>query len=223
MENYEKQLLLKDTSYRMLRAQINPHFIYNTLNTINWMVKWKKNEDVSRLIVQFGNLLRNSFASDPFATVEEETICVEGYMAIQAYRYQSRADFVVEKQGELDRYQTPRMILQPLVENAIYHGIENSLDKCTVRVSVKETESSILYEVTDDGSGMDEETLQAVRNGTVKSKGNGIGLANIRERIRLLFEESEFVIDSVPGAGTSVKIRIPKKEADRNVQAPDCG
>ena len=71
-ENYEKQLLLKDTSYRMLRAQINPHFIYNTLNTINWMVKWKKNEEVGRLIMQFGNLLRSAFAEDPFATVEEE-------------------------------------------------------------------------------------------------------------------------------------------------------
>ena len=217
VENYEKQLLLKDTSYRMLRAQINPHFIYNTLNTINWMVKWKKNEEVSKLIVEFGNMLRNSFAEDPFSTVEEETASVEGYMAIQSYRYQSRADFLVEKEGELEKYLTPRMILQPLVENAIYHGIENSLEKCTVRVSVKEMEDYIWYEVADDGPGMDEETLKAVRNGTAKSKGNGIGLANIRERIRLIFEDGEFMIDSVSGVGTRVDIRIPKKEVGRDV------
>lgn len=222
-ENYEKQLLLKDTSYRMLRAQINPHFIYNTLNTINWMVKWKKNEEVGKLIVEFGKLLRSSFAQDPFATVAEETESVEGYMAIQTYRYKSRADFVVEKSGTLEQYQTPRMILQPLVENSIYYGIEESLEKCTVRVAVRETEDSICYEVSDTGPGMDEETLRAARDGTIKARGNGIGLANIRERLRLLFEDSEFEIESAPGRGTRVKIRIPKRKVERDVETPDRG
>lgn len=209
-ENYEKQLLLKDTSYRMLRAQINPHFIYNTLNTINWMVKWKKNEEVGRLIMQFGNLLRSAFAEDPFATVEEELASVEGYMAVQAYRYKGRGEFQVEKSGDLGRYRTPRMILQPLVENSICHGIEESLETCTVRVCVRETEDSIVYEVSDTGPGMDAATLQAVRDGTVKPRGNGIGLANIRERLRLLFEESIFTVDSAPGSGTTIRICIPK-------------
>lgn len=212
-ENYEKQLLLKDTSYRMLRAQINPHFIYNTLNTINWMVKWKKNEEVGKLIMQFGNLLRSAFAEDPFSTVEEELASAEGYMAIQAYRYKGRGEFQAEKSGNLERYLTPRMILQPLVENCICHGIEESLETCTVRVSVRETEDSIVYEVSDTGPGMDAAILQAVRDGTVKPKGNGIGLANIRERLRLLFEESSFTVDNAPGRGTTVRIRIPKLAA----------
>lgn len=210
-ENYQKQLLIKDTSYRMLRAQINPHFIYNTLNTINWMVKWKKNDEVSMLIVEFGKLLRSALEGNPFATVKEEVELVEGYMAIQSYRYKNRVDFVVEKSGELGKYRTPRMILQPLVENAIYYGIEDSLEKCTVRVTAKEMEDCILYEVADSGPGMSEETLRQVREGTVQAKGNGIGLANIRERLQLLFEESTFAIDSVQGEGTSVKIRIPKQ------------
>lgn len=221
-ENYEKQLLLKDTSYRMLRAQINPHFIYNTLNTINWMVKWKKNDEVSKLIVEFGKLLRSSFASDPFATVAEETESVEGYMSIQSYRYKSRAEFIVEKSGELEKYQTPRMILQPLVENAIYYGIEDSLEKCTVRVTVREVEDGILYEVSDSGPGMDGETLRAVRDGTVKPKGNGIGLANIRERLKILFDDSEFTVDSAPGQGTVIRIRIPKKCVEDN-RLPEAG
>lgn len=135
-------------------------------------------------------------------------------MEIQSYRYKSRVDFIMEKSGELEKYQTPRMLLQPLVENAIYYGIEDSLEKCTVRVSVKETADSILYEVADSGPGMSEETLRQVRDGTVQAKGNGIGLANIRERLALLFDDSEFTIDSVPGVGTSVKIRIPKKEVE---------
>lgn len=222
-ENYEKQLLLKDTNYRMLRAQINPHFIYNTLNTINWMVKWKQNDEVSKLIVEFGRLLRSSFSGEPFATVEEEVELTEGYMSIQRYRYQSRADFVVEKSGDLKKYRTPRMILQPLVENAIYYGIEDSLEKCTVRVTVQEEESSIFYQVSDTGPGMDAATLGAVRDGTVRSKGNGIGLANIRERLRLLFEDSEFTIESTPGEGTVVRIRMPKCEVEEHVQAADRG
>ncbi len=213
-ENYEKQILLKDTSYRMLRAQINPHFIYNTLNTINWMVKWKKNDEVERLIIEFGNLLRSAFTEEPYATVEEETASVEGYMAIQSYRYKSRAEFLVEKSGNLKDYLTPRMILQPLVENSICYGIEESLEKCTVRVSVREAEDSICYEVSDTGPGMDGETLRAVRDGTVRPKGNGIGLANIRERLGLLFEESEFSVDSAPGTGTTVRIRIPKRPVE---------
>lgn len=222
-ENYEKQILLKDTSYKMLRAQINPHFIHNTLNTINWMVKWNKNEEVSRLIVEFGSLLRSSFNNDPFTTAQEEAASVEGYMSIQAYRYQSRADFVVEKEGELEKYQVPRMILQPLVENAIYYGIENSLEKCTVRVLVKEEEGYIFYEVSDSGPGMDEASLKAARDGTIRSKGNGIGLSNIRERLKLLFEDSEFTIDSILGRGTRIRIRIPKREVEANVQASDRG
>lgn len=216
-ENYEKQLLLKDTSYRMLRAQINPHFIYNTLNTINWMVKWKKNEEVSQLIVEFGKLLRSAIEGNPFASVEEEAELTEGYMAIQTYRYKDRAEFIVEKSGRLEKYQMPRMILQPLVENAIYYGIEDSAEKCSVRVSIQETEDFILYEVSDSGSGMDVETLQAARDGTIRSKGNGIGLSNIRERLKLFSDESEFAIDSVSGTGTCVRIRLPKREVEGNV------
>ena len=144
-------------------------------------------------------------------------------MAIQAYRYRSRADFVVEKSGDLQKYQTPRMILQPLVENAICYGIEDSLEKCTVRVVVRETADSILYEVSDTGPGMDEETLRAVRDGTVQPKGNGIGLANIRVRLRLMFDDSEFVIDSVLGEGTNVHIRIPKREVVQGVQTSKRG
>lgn len=137
-------------------------------------------------------------------------------MSIQSYRYKSRADFIVEKSGELEKYQTPRMILQPLVENAIYYGIEDSLEKCTVRVSVREVEDGILYEVSDSGPGMDGETLRAVRDGTVKPKGNGIGLTNIRERLKILFEDSEFNVDSAPGQGTVIRIRIPKKCVEDN-------
>lgn len=225
-ENYEKQLLLKDTSYRMLRAQINPHFIYNTLNTINWMVKWNKNEEVSSLITEFGRLLRSSFAKEPFATAKEEVECTEGYMAIQAYRYRSRADFAVEKTGELESYFVPRMILQPLVENAIYYGVESASGICKIRVKAIEREKDIYFEVADTGPGMDEETLRQVREGTVKARGNGIGIANIRERLKLLYSEFGFEIDSRPNEGTTIRMWIPK-ESDKggraDVQASDRG
>ena len=152
-ENYEKQILLKDTNYKMLQAQINPHFLYNTLNALNWMVKGKRNEDAGKVIMELGKLLRASFAREPYTSVADELETARGYMTIQSYRYQSRAEFVVDTEGKLEDYMIPRMILQPLIENAIYYGVENSLNKCCVTVHVKEQDNAILLEVGDNGSG----------------------------------------------------------------------
>lgn len=213
-ENYEKQLLIKDTSYKMLQAQINPHFLYNTLNTLNWMVKGKRSDDAGKVIMELGKLLRASFAKDPYTTVEDELETAKGYITIQQYRYQSRAEFIVEAEGNLSGYMMPRMILQPLIENAIYYGVDTSLDRCRVMVSVTEEEDTILLAVMDTGRGMDPEELKAVRNGTVKPKGHGIGLKNIRERLDITYEGSEFVIESDIGEGTKVYIRIPKVKSE---------
>ena len=126
-ENYEKQLLLQDTKYKMLQAQINPHFLYNTLNALNWMVKGKRNDDAGKVIIELGKLLRASFAKDPYTTVAGELEVAKGYIVIQKYRYQNRVEFEVSEEGNLDQYMIPRMILQPLIENAIYYGVDTSL------------------------------------------------------------------------------------------------
>ncbi|HHV09153.1 MAG TPA: sensor histidine kinase [Clostridiales bacterium] len=209
-ENYEKQILLKETKYQMLQAQINPHFLYNTLNALHWMVKAGRNEDAGKMIVELGALLRSTFANAPYALVDEEIRMVKSYIVIQKFRYQSRAEFEVSTEGNLENYVVPRMILQPLVENAIYYGVDNSLKTCLVRLRAVEEADTILFAVQDTGPGMEKEELEKVRNFTVQPKGHGIGIKNIYERLRITYERFEFSIDSQVGVGTKIQIRIPK-------------
>ena len=209
-ENYEKQLLLKDTKYQMLQAQINPHFLYNTLNALHWLTRAGKTEDAGKMIVELGKLLRATFAGEPYAMASEEMAMVRSYTVIQKYRYRDRAVFSIEEEGNLEKYVVPRMILQPLVENALYYGVDDSLKTCHIRMCAAEEEKTLRFEVEDTGRGMDAEELEKVRNFTVVPKGHGIGLKNIWERLRITYEEFEFSIESEPGAGTRVLIRIPK-------------
>lgn len=208
-ENYEKQILLKDTKYKMLQAQINPHFLSNTLNVVNWTIRAGKDEDARNMVVELGSLLRFSLSKERYASAEEEIAAAKSYITIQQYRYKNRAEFEVMTQGDLDGYMVPRMILQPLIENSISYGVDQSLERCRIRVSAIEDHGLTLC-VEDEGPGMNEEELAAVRNGTVVPKGHGIGLSNIRERLGSAFGDSEFLIESSPGAGTKITIRMPK-------------
>lgn len=217
-ENYEKQQLLKDTKYKMLRAQINPHFLYNTLNVIHWMIRAKRNEEAGRMIVELGDIFHYSFSQTPYAIISDEIKMVKSYIKIQQSRYQDRIKFEIFTEGALDKYIMPRMILQPLVENAISYGAEVSLDICTITVSVRENADAIVMEVIDDGVGMSEEELEAVRSYTFKPKGHGIGLKNISERLKMDDENSIFYIDSVSGKGTNVTIKLHKRaKGDQDV------
>ncbi|MDU5109907.1 MAG: sensor histidine kinase [Clostridium sp.] len=213
-ENYEKELLLQKTKYKMLRAQINPHFLYNTLNALNWMVRGERNEDAVKVIMELGQLLRASFSKNPYTTVEEELKVAKGYITIQKYRYQGRVEFTIETEGRLDGYMIPCMIIQPLIENAIYYGVENSLDCCHVKVRAIEEKDTILIEVEDSGKGMSQEELERISAGNFEPKGNGIGLENIKERLKITYKDSEFIMESKLGRGTQIHIRIPKIEME---------
>ncbi len=213
-ENYEKQLLIKDTKYRMLQSQINPHFLYNTLNSLNWMVKAGSCDDASRMIVELGSLLRGVLSPKIYVTAREELAMLESYVAIQQYRYKNRAQFLVVAEGELEAYFVPKMILQPLVENAISYGVDCSLKLCQVLIQAKEREGILFLTVQDQGPGMTPQELEQVREGTCKPKGHGIGLANIRERLALVSAEAALRVDSVPGEGTKITIQIPRLTED---------
>mgnify|MGYP003194789429 CR=1 FL=1 len=215
-ENYEKQILLKDTKYKMLQAQINPHFLYNTLNSINWMIRAKKNEEAAEMTVALGAILRSALNKQQYVTIEEELDSLRKYMTIQEYRYRKRVSFSVECEIS-GRYLIPHMTLQPLVENAIYHGVEKMLTPCTISVTIKEEGERITITVSDNGPGMTEDELEAVRTFTAEPKGHGIGLKNIYERLKMAFDqEADFNISSSCGSGTTVTIRIPKAEVMKN-------
>lgn len=212
-ENYEKQLLLKDTRYKMLQAQINPHFLYNTLNSIHWMIRSERNDEAAKMTVALGEILRAALSKQQYFTMSEEIDILKKYITIQEYRYQKRAVFLVED-DVTGTCLIPHMTLQPLVENAIYHGVEKMLTPCTISVTIREEGDRIWIEVQDNGPGMTEEELSAVRTFAVKPTGHGIGLKNIYERLKMAYnQEAVFEIESAVGKGTCVRIIIPKMEA----------
>lgn len=209
-ENYEKQILLKDTKYQMLQAQINPHFLYNTLNTLQWMIRAGKKEDAGRMIVELGQLLRASFSKESYATAEEELQMVGSYIAIQKMRYKNRVQFHVEVDENLGEYVVPRMLLQPFVENALYYGADTSTKECQIWVRAKEEKDNLFFEIEDTGRGMNEEELEKVRNFTIEPKGHGIGIKNICERLKILYDDFEFRIESELNKGTKIQMHLPK-------------
>ena len=202
----------------MLQAQINPHFLYNTLNSINWMIRGNKNDEAAEMTVALGVILRSALSKEQFFTLEEELDILKRYIIIQEFRYRKRAVFHVSSHVS-GSYLIPHMTIQPLVENSIYHGVEKMLTPCTISVSLREEINRIRIQVSDDGPGMTADELQAARTFSIESKEHGIGLKNIYERLKMAFDqEAEFDISSSLGKGTTVTIRIPKAEAgEKNV------
>ncbi|OAS22114.1 sensor histidine kinase [Paenibacillus oryzisoli] len=212
-ENYTRQMLLKDTEYRALQAQINPHFLYNTLTSINWMARTSGQAAISRMVEALSRLLRNAISNNmQVITLGEEIGLIQDYMSIQKVRFESELHFLLDIDESFNGYRIPKMSIQPIVENAIKHGLENMLGDCTITIAAVEWEEGIDISITDNGPGMDEIALEQLRKFEIPSKGTGIGLKNIHERLRLMFGESAGLhFNSRVGMGTTVTIKLPKE------------
>jgi two-component system sensor histidine kinase YesM len=211
-ENYEKQLVIKDTEYKALQSQIDPHFLYNTLSSVNWLARTGSCEEISELVLSLGSLLRASISKTSVISLKEEAQLLEYYINIQKLRYQDRAEFCITIKEEHLQCFVPKMILQPLVENSIKYGVENMLEICRISVTTVDKGDTFDIVVKDDGPGMEQDFLEKLRNFEVETKGTGIGLKNIDDRLKIIFsKEFGIQIDSAPGVGTTVTINIPKR------------
>ncbi|MFE5322999.1 histidine kinase [Paenibacillus sp. NPDC056579] len=210
-ENYAKQLTIKETQFKALQAQINPHFLYNTLDSINWLAKTNGQPQISRMVESLGFLLRNSISlRETLITVSEELDIVMSYITIQKYRFEERLVFEMDVPDEAKKLILPKFTLQPLIENAIHYAVESMLEPCLIRIRTDREPGGLILIVEDNGPGMDEQLLEQVRRGEARTRGSGIGLKNIEERIILAFgEEYGIRLDSQPGKGTRVSIIIP--------------
>ncbi|UOQ43980.1 sensor histidine kinase [Halobacillus salinarum] len=210
-ENYTKQLMIKETEYKALQAQINPHFLYNTLDSINWLAKINQQKKISVMAENLGSMMRNIISKkEATITVQEEMEIVRNYITIQKYRYEDRLDFTLTTDPEFDRVQIPKLTIQPVVENAIQHGLEEMVTACKVDVELRQQEEDLLIMVSDNGPGIEEDKLEGIYRGEIKSKSSGIGLKNINERIKMMFgERYGLTIDSKFGQGTTVNLLIP--------------
>ncbi len=216
-ENYMKQLTIKESEYKALQAQINPHFLYNTLESINWLAKMDGQQQISRMVESLGFLFRSSIdLKAPLIPLREELQIVQNYITIQTIRFEERLNFSLNIPQQFADALVPKLSLQPLIENSINYGLEQMVESCSISIEAVTEEDLLLLSVRDNGPGMDEAIIDKLSSGELKSRGSGVGLRNIDERIKLLFGESYGLsVSSTFGEGTCVTLRIPiKMEAD---------
>lgn len=225
-QNIREQEEIKKAELRALQAQINPHFLYNTLDSILWMAEAGKNDRVITLVESLSRLFRISLSKGrDWITLEKEIEHVHSYLVIQQMRYRDILDYEIETDPELRSCSVLKMTLQPIVENALYHGIKNKRGKGLITVSARKTETNeLLLTVRDNGCGMTPEKLEQLQRNLLNRRmpaetgeevSGGFGLHNVHQRIKLFYGDQYGVrIDSVPQEGTIVTISIPMKAGD---------
>ncbi|WFR55041.1 sensor histidine kinase [Anaerocolumna sp. AGMB13025] len=209
----EEEKMQHKMQLKLLQAQINPHFLYNTLDTIVWLVEAGKHGEA---VVMLGNLsvfFRTILSKgQDVIPLREEVKHTKSYLDIQQVRYQDILEFTLDIPEKFSEVKLPKLTLQPLAENALYHGVKEKRGKSTIAITCREIgEDDILLSVADNGIGIRPEKLESLKHALENSEKVGFGLSAVHERIKLYFGE-EYGIDimSEYGSGTTVNIRIPK-------------
>lgn len=210
-----EQFNLRKTELELLQSQINPHFLYNTFDTIIWLVEDHQNDAAIEMVKSLSTFFRTSLSKgQDFITIEAEISHVRSYLEIQQFRYQDILEYEIHIPEELIGYRILKLTLQPLVENSLYHGIKTRRGMGKITITGKYEEDSLLLIVEDNGSGMSEETLKKVRknigNRKERDEGTSFGLFNVNERIRLNYGgDYGLTVESEEGRGTRVTVKIP--------------
>jgi two-component system sensor histidine kinase YesM len=227
---YEKEMLQSRTELKALQAQINPHFLFNTLEAFNWSLEEKGEEELAGLVVAMSKLFRYTISSpnhDEWVTVGDELEQVRRYLLIMEMRLGDRLSWRIDVDQQSRSVPIPKLLIQPIVENAIIYGVESKVKPGSVTISVapSEREGWTTITVTDDGLGMNEEVLQklihALEGGPpYSSKGTGVGLVNVQRRLKLYYEGDQGEVEGLRfyshiSEGTSVVFEIPTEEWGR--------
>ncbi|OME85593.1 sensor histidine kinase [Paenibacillus pabuli] len=224
-EIYEKEIMQSRTELKALQSQINPHFLFNTLEAFYWSLDDKGDEEMARMVVAMSRLFRYIISSpnqDEWVTMADELEHAERYLRIMEMRLGERLQWEIRLSDAMRTVKIPKLLIQPLVENAILHGIESKIEpgKVSIHVDASTQDGLVHIEVRDDGPGMDDSRLQSVvraLNGgpAVSDKGTGVGLINVHRRLKLYFgsqlgELCRLSITSKVGEGTVIRFEIPK-------------
>ena len=216
IKNYETQIQLRRAELMALQSQINPHFIYNTLNSIKWMADMQGSK---RMVTALDSLIKlmqfSSKNSREVIRIQDEIDLIRDYINLINLKYFDRIFVDVHVEPGLENYETLKFLLQPIVENSIYHGFSSMIRQCTVQINITRKEDRILYEVIDNGKGMSKEKIRQAleEDHPLNSHSfNKIGLYNVNKRIQYIFgEEYGIQIDSEPGKYTRVIVEIPAR------------
>jgi two-component system sensor histidine kinase YesM len=221
-ENYiakihEKELMIlqKDAQLEALQQQINPHFLYNTLESINWMAYQAGAMDICKMVSALGRFLRAALKNNDIITIREEISNLRDYVFIQKLRYSGRLKIKWDINEEVYGYNIVKLVLQPLVENAIKHGLDSLKDGGEITVRADFEKEYILIQIMDNGIGMSESQVRNILNGidsSVYSKSN-FGIRNVFLRLKYVYNNDfSFNIISKAGSGTEVRLRIPAQQ-----------
>ncbi len=212
---YRTELAQKQSEIAALTHQVNPHFLYNTLDCMRGMASAGGMGDLEEIISAMAYIFRYATRARPYVSIEEEMQSIARYMTIVRIRHGGRIEAVLDVEDSAGELRIPKMLLQPIVENAVLHGLEAVSRKGLLQITVRREEGYLRLTVRDNGLGIDEAGLSRLRSGLygscddAKERFDHIGLANIHRRIRLLYgEECGLTVESQEGMGTEVTIRI---------------
>lgn len=210
-QNMEEQETKRKSELRALQAQINPHFLYNTLDSIIWMSESGKNREVVQMTSSLSKLLRKSISNEKeIVTIESEIGYTKEYLTIQKMRYQDKLEYDISVAPEILQKTIVKLVLQPLVENAIYHGIKYEDRKGMLRITGEIAGDAICIQVIDNGRGMEKETLQHILDPKEDGEKRAVGVANVHNRIQMHYgKEYGIAYKSQIGVGTTVTVTLP--------------
>lgn len=221
---YQKEILRSHSELKALQAQINPHFLFNTLDALHWSLDEKNEEELSELVLAMSNLFRYTITKetdDDWVFLKDEINHIGDYMEIMKMRFGDRLRWTVSVPLEYEFIKIPKLIIQPLVENAILHGAGNKVGNCLVSIAVEPVKRNgkerICISIQDNGPGMDKERLEWINHsmktgGTSSGNGKGMAISNVYKRLKLYYKEtlhSELLIESQVKVGTRISFELP--------------
>ena len=203
----------RKSEFDTLQSQINPHFLYNTLDIIVWMIENENSDKAVNIVTALAKFFRISLSKGKnIITVKDEVEHVRNYLMIQNMRFKNRFEYSIDVDEEVLSYSSLKLMLQPLVENAIYHGMEFMDGDGEIDVKVFKEDDSLYFTITDNGLGMSEDMVETLlsKDFVPSKKGSGIGVKNVNERIKLYFgSEYGLKVESEPDEGTKITIHLP--------------
>jgi two-component system, sensor histidine kinase YesM len=225
---YREQITRKEAEIKALQSQINPHFLFNTLESINWMAQLNNVPEISETVSELSSLMEASIGrDDKLITIEEEFNYADKYISLIKRRFEDRIEFKKEVEKETLKVKIPRLLIQPLIENAVYHGVESCREKGIINLNTILEDQVVVIEVIDNGMGIDRDDLEQLNDKLAMSndayfkslaskKNKSIGIENVNRRIKLFYGENYGLqIESEPGSYTKVIVRIPLYSSEK--------
>lgn len=226
VERLEMERRLESAKMKIVMNQIDPHFLFNTLNVIGGMANLEEAQITEKMIKALSDLFRYNLKNDqPAVHLERELKVVEDYMYLQHMRFGARISYKVDCRADAKSILVPSFMFQPLVENSIIHGLSPKVEGGKIRIRIWQRDDRLTITVADNGVGMSAEVRQRLQEQLERKDGKeeGIGFANVAKRVRSMYPESAVDLFSVPGRGTVIRICIPQKRSAADVSSTDRG